>query len=280
VNCAALPSGLIESELFGHEKGAFTGAAERRIGRFELANGGTIFLDEIGEIPLDTQVKLLRVLQEREFERLGGRQTHRVDVRLIAATNRDLPKAIAEGAFRQDLYYRLNVFPIHVPPLRDRRDDVPLLVHYFTRRYAGKIGRAISRVPRETMERLVAYSWPGNVRELENVIERAVILSRGPELEVAAELLPALDPPRTAAVPNGAATDRVPSAVEPARGDPPDGDAGSLESVERDHILAALRATGWRIEGPTGAARILDVNPSTLRSRMKKLRIRRSSDAV
>ena len=277
VNCAALPVGLIESELFGHEKGAFTGANERRIGRFELANGGTIFLDEIGELPQETQVKLLRVLQEREFERLGGRQTLRVDVRVIAATNRDLPAAIAEGTFRQDLYYRLNVFPVRIPPLRERREDIPLLVHWFTRRFAGKIGRRVDRVPRQTMDRLIAYAWPGNVRELENVIERAVILSTGFELEVAPELLPpsVVVPPkaRAAAEPLGAAPATHPD--DGTSGGPQD---ASLEAIERGHIVAALRETGWRIDGPTGAARLLELNPSTLRSRMKKLGIRRSSD--
>jgi PAS domain S-box-containing protein len=192
VNCAALPTGLIESELFGHEKGAFTGAAERRIGRFELANGGTIFLDEIGEVPLEVQVKLLRVLQEQEFERVGGAKTIKTDVRVIAATNRDLLKAIEQGSFRQDLYYRLSVFPVTLPSLRERKEDVPQLVHYFVARYASKIGRKISRVPSEAIRRLVAYPRPGNVRELENVIERAVILSPGPALEVGAEVVSAV----------------------------------------------------------------------------------------
>jgi len=288
VNCAALPTGLIESELFGHEKGAFTGASERRIGRFELAHGGTIFLDEIGEIPLETQVKLLRVLQEREFERIGGRQTQRVDVRVIAATNRDLPGAIAAGTFRQDLYYRLNVFPVRIPPLRERADDIPLLVHYFARRYAGKIGRAVSRVPRETMARLLAYPWPGNIRELENVIERAVILSTGSDLEIAAELLPVV--PVAAATTIGR-VERAPVARgsgESGRGDEParEAPAGSgngspsLAEVERKHILDTLRETGWRIDGESGAARALGLNPSTLRSRIKKLGIRRSAESA
>ena len=189
VNCAALPTGLIESELFGHEKGAFTGARERRIGRFELAHGGTIFLDEVGEVPPEVQVKLLRVLQEQEFERIGSTKTIKVDVRVIAATNRDLLKAVADGSFRQDLYYRLNVFPITLPPLRARAQDIPLFVHYFVSRFAQNIGRKITHVPHETMQRLVAYSWPGNVRELENVIERAVILSPGPELQVAPDMV-------------------------------------------------------------------------------------------
>ena len=193
VNCAALPVGLIESELFGHEKGAFTGATDRRIGRFELAHGGTIFLDEIGDMPPDLQAKLLRVLQEQEFERVGGSNLIKVDVRVIAATNRDLFRSASEGTFRQDLYYRLNVFPVQLPPLRERREDIPPLVHYFVRRFSLKIGRKITRIQRETMERLVSYSWPGNVRELENVIERAVILSRGVELEVAPGVLPEME---------------------------------------------------------------------------------------
>jgi formate hydrogenlyase transcriptional activator len=257
VNCAAIASGLIESELFGHEKGAFTGATGQRIGRFELADGGTIFLDEIGEMPPALQVKLLRVLQEREFERVGGSEVIRVDVRLIAATNRDLQQAVTEGAFREDLYYRLNVFPIELPPLRDRREDIPLFVHHFLERLAGKVGRRIGRVPSAVLERLMAYPWPGNVRELENVVERALILSRGPELEVAPELLPAPAP---------VVAERAPAST-PA----------SLEDVEREHIVAVLRQVGWRIEGPTGAARLLAMAPSTLRSRMQKLAIRRGA---
>jgi PAS domain S-box-containing protein len=258
VNCAALPSGLIESELFGHEKGAFTGAIERRVGRFELADGGTIFLDEIGEVPLDVQVKLLRVLQERELERVGGSTSIAVDVRLIAATNRELGAAVAAGRFRQDLFYRLNVFPIHVPPLRARAADIPLLVHYFVSRFAAKIGRTIARVPKEAMQRFVAYPWPGNVRELENVIERAVILSSGPELAVPAELLPA-----------ARAGGGEPAPAQPAGG-------RSQEDVERGHIAAVLKQTRWRIDGPQGAARVLNMHPNTLRSRIKKLGIRRS----
>ena len=262
LNCSALPTGLVESELFGHEKGAFTGATEKRTGRFELADGGTIFLDEVGELPPEVQVKLLRVLQEREFERVGGAKTIRVDVRVIAATNRDLAHAVTAGTFRQDLYYRLNVFPVEPPPLRERVQDIPLLVHYFLERYAAKIGRAITRVPREAMQRLLAYPWPGNVRELENVIERAVILSSGPELTVAPELLPVLP---------------VAPAAAPARTDIPGGDPAALHEVDRQHILAVLKRTGWRIDGPQGAARILNLHPSTLRSRMQKLGIRRSA---
>ncbi len=265
VNCAALPSGLVESELLGHEKGAFTGATERRTGRFELAHRGTIFLDEVGELPLDVQVKLLRVLQEREFERVGGSQTVKVDVRVIAATNRDLPGAVAAGTFRQDLYYRLNVFPVTLPPLRERTDDIPPLIHYFVARYAAKIGRKVTRVPQETMQRLVAYSWPGNVRELENVIERAVILSRGPELTVAPDVLPE---PAPSPAPTGA---------EPARSARAPSAPAALRDVERQHIVTILKQTGWRIDGPQGAARLLSMNPSTLRSRMQKLGIRRSA---
>jgi formate hydrogenlyase transcriptional activator len=277
VNCAALPTGLIESELFGHERGAFTGATERRIGRFELANGGTIFLDEIGEMPLETQAKLLRVLQEHEFERLGGRQTLHADVRVIAATNRDLGRAIADGTFRSDLYYRLNVFPVHVPPLRERREDIPLLVHYFVARYAAKIGRRITRVPADAMARLTSYPWPGNVRELENVIERAVILSPGPDLQVAAEALLAAAP-----LPPAAPNPPAPPAETSAPGAPvPAGDGASfsLQETERRHILAVLKRTNWRIDGVSGAARLLEMNPSTLRSRIKKLGIRRSNES-
>ena len=271
VNCAALPAGLVESELFGHEKGAFTGATEKRIGRFELANGGTIFLDEIGEIPPEVQVKLLRVLQEREFERIGGRGTVKVDIRIIAATNRDLNQAVAEGKFRQDLFYRLNVFPIVTPPLRERREDIALLVHYFVRRYAARIGRKIDRIPAVTMARLAAYSWPGNIRELENVIERAVILSLGPDLELAAELIP----PVAAASANG--TSRPALALTGGNGNGPA--AGrSLADTEKGHIIAVLKQANWRIEGPNGAAAMLMLNPSTLRSRMKKLGVERSRD--
>ena len=259
LNCSALPTGLVESELFGHEKGAFTGATEKRTGRFELADGGTIFLDEVGELPPEVQVKLLRVLQEREFERVGGAKTIAVDVRVIAATNRDLAQAVAAGKFRQDLYYRLNVFPVELPPLRERVEDIPLLVHYFVARYAAKIGRSISGVPLEAMRRLETYPWPGNVRELENVIERAVILSRGPDLEVPAEAVPAVTPPATPAADDQGA------------------DPEALREVERQHIVTVLKRTGWRVDGPKGAARVLNMHPSTLRSRMQKLGIRRSA---
>ena len=272
VNCAALPGGLIESELFGHEKGAFTGATDKRIGRFELANGGTIFLDEIGELPPEVQIKLLRVLQEREFERIGGSATIRVDIRVIAATNRDLNQAVAEGRFRRDLFYRLNVFPILMPPLRQRRDDIGLLAHYFVSRFASRIGRRIDRIPPAVLARLAAYSWPGNIRELENVIERAVILSGGPELEVAAELIPA--------VPVAPAADafqaRPGAEVNVARASAD----RSLAQTEKERILEVLKQTNWRIEGPTGAAAILKLNPSTLRGRIKKLGVERSREGV
>jgi formate hydrogenlyase transcriptional activator len=277
VNCAALPVGLIESELFGHEKGAFTGATDRRIGRFELANGGTIFLDEIGEVSPEVQLKLLRVLQEREFERLGGRETIKVDVRVIAATNRDLQRAIAEGSLRQDLYYRLSVFPLRVPPLRERAEDIPLLVHYFVGRHATRIGRKISRVPKAAMERFVAYPWPGNVRELENVIERAVILSPGPDLEVAAESLPA-------PLERADDSDQAPQTDEPrqvqASVRPLNDSPLTLEEIDRTHIVEVLKRTGWKIDGADGAARLLKLHPSTLRSRIKKLGIRRSPSSI
>ena len=261
LNCAALPTGLVESELFGHEKGAFTGALERRVGRFALADGGTIFLDEIGEISHETQLRLLRVLQELEFEPVGSSKTVKVDVRVIAATNRDLEKAVADGAFRADLFYRLNVFPIHVPPLRERRGDIPMLTRYFVEKYAMKIGRRIDSIRPETLERLNAYPWPGNVRELENVVERAVILSPGAELEVDAQLLRAPAPASPAA--------------ELARA-PDDEAASTLDGLQRRHIVKALEQCNWRIEGPRGAALVLGLHPNTLRSRMKKLGLRRS----
>jgi transcriptional regulator with GAF, ATPase, and Fis domain len=271
VNCAALPSGLVESELFGHEPGAFTGATARRIGRFELADGGTIFLDEVGEMPPEAQTKLLRVLQEHELERVGGSKTIRVDTRVIAATNRDLMQAVVAGRFREDLYYRLNVFPVRLPPLRERAQDIPLLAHYFAGRYAAKIGRTIDRIPEEAMQRLMAYPWPGNVRELENVIERAVILSPGPELSIAPEVL---STPAAADAPA-----RAESRATEASAGRRDGGPAALREVERQHIVATLERTGWRIEGPEGAARLLHMNPSTLRSRMQKLGIRRAGEA-
>ena len=273
VNCAALPTGLIESELFGHERGAFSGAIQRRIGRFELANHGTIFLDEIGDVPLDIQVKLLRVLQEREFERIGGNQTIKIDVRVVAATNRDLHKAIAGGVFRSDLYYRLNVFPISVPPLRERREDIPLLVRHMIQKHAPRIGRHIEAIDEDTLQRLLAYDWPGNIRELENVVERAVILASSPVLTIAPEMLGASGVPGVAR-PAGAASAPAVDA------DDEDGAAGDLNSVQRDHILATLRSSNWVVEGERGAARRLGMKPATLRHRMKKLGISRGIDSI
>ena len=252
VNCSALPTGLVESELFGHEKGAFTGAIAKRIGRFELADGGTIFLDEIGEIPADVQVKLLNVLQSHEFERVGG-HLMRVDVRVIAATNRDLLKAVAEKAFREDLYYRLHVFPIHLPPLRDRTLDIPLLVHFLVNNFMVRMGKRIESVGERTMKQLVEYHWPGNIRELENVLERAVILETDNILEIEPGIL--------------SATREVPETKE----------RPSLEALERDHISTILHETNWIIEGPRGAAKILGLHPNTLRNRLKKLGIERAS---
>jgi formate hydrogenlyase transcriptional activator len=260
VNCAALPAGLIESELFGHEKGAFTGAIARRTGRFELADGGTIFLDEIGELPLEMQAKLLRVLQEGEIDRIGGKAPVPVDVRLIAATNRDLAQAVKDKTFREDLYYRLNVFPIRLPPLRERQADIPLLAHYFATRFASQLGKPIEGIEPQTVEQLVAYAWPGNIRELQNILERAAILCMGRLLEVPPEMLPA-DAGKAAVVATSGA-------------------AGDLESVERGHILGVLEQTGWVIEGPKGAAQVLGLHPNTLRSRLKKLGISRPAHEI
>lgn len=250
VNCAALPESLIESELFGHEKGAFTGALTRKIGRFELADGGTIFLDEIGELPPELQTKLLRVLQGGEFERVGGSATLQVNTRIIAATNRDLGDAIEGGRFRADLFYRLNVFPIHVPPLRERTEDIPLLVKYFATKYGARTAKRIETIPRATLAALVEYPWPGNVRELENVVERAVILSQGTELELGDWF------------------------SRRKRNGP--GPLATLDDVQRGHILKVLEQTGWRVSGAGGAARILGLKPTTLEARMKKLGIRRA----
>jgi PAS domain S-box-containing protein len=279
LNCAALPANLIESELFGHEKGAFSGAINRRVGRFELANGGTIFLDEIGEVPVDLQAKLLRVLQEREFERIGGTTSIKVDVRVIAATNRDLLQSIREGKFREDLFYRLNVFPIAMPPLRDRQGDVPLLVQSLVARFAGRVGVRIESIGKETMERLNRYPWPGNIRELENVLERAVILSNGPVLEIDPEVFASADreempiPSSPEIAESDMATAPAPvGAHHPSHAPPP---LESLETLERNHIVAALERTHGVVDGPKGAARILALHPNTLRSRMKKLGIAR-----
>ncbi|WP_342350007.1 sigma 54-interacting transcriptional regulator [uncultured Nitrospira sp.] len=250
INCAAIPTGLLESELFGHEKGAFTGAISQKVGRFELAHRGTIFLDEIGEVPLELQSKMLRVLQEQEFERLGGTRTIRVDVRLVAATNRDLMQMVEAAEFRSDLYYRLNVFPITVPPLRERQEDIPILVRYFAQRYATRMKKPIETIPSKTMERLAGYPWPGNIRELENLIERAVILSQGSELAV-----PLLD--LKADLQRGTQS------------------MATLEGAERDHILRALQDTKWVIGGAAGTAARLGMKRTTLISKMKKLGISR-----
>jgi formate hydrogenlyase transcriptional activator len=254
VNCAAIPTGLLESEMFGHEKGAFTGAVEQRKGRFELAHRGTIFLDEVEEIPLELQPKLLRVLQEHEFERLGSGKTIHADVRVVAATNADLAQMVAEKKFRSDLYYRLNVFPVFLPALRERTEDIPLLINFFAQKFAQQMKKPIKTIPSETMTSLTAYGWPGNIRELQNLVERAVILSRGSVLEVPlAEL------------------------KRPGNGDPVNQALGPtmLEEVEREHILKVLRETGWVIGGPAGAATRLGLNRTTLNNRMRKLGITR-----
>jgi formate hydrogenlyase transcriptional activator len=256
LNCAAIPTGLLESEMFGHEKGAFTGAVGQRIGRFEVADRGTVFLDEIGEIPLELQPKLLRVLQEREFERLGSSRTLRTDARLIAATNRDLGAMVGEQKFRADLFYRLNVFPVHVPPLRERPDDIPLLVRHFVQQFARRMSKVVDTIPTETMSVLVRYHWPGNIRELQNLLERAVILSPGPVLKVPLHDL------------------QVHATPAPAR------KMETLEDVERRHILEALDAADWVISGPKGAAVTLGLKRSTLQARMEKLGIRRARAAA
>jgi formate hydrogenlyase transcriptional activator len=265
INCAAIPSGLLEAELFGHERGAFTGALSQKIGRFELADRGSLFLDEVGDIPLELQPKLLRVLQEQEFERLGSNRTQRVDVRVVAATNRDLPKLVAERAFRSDLYYRLNVFPIHIPALRERKEDVPLLVRYFVQKFSRALNKTVEYVPADVMDALTNYSWPGNIRELENLIERAVLLSPGKELRVPlAELKSGsamADPGAPFSAFNSSSITSVP--------------VSTLEVAERQHILRALRQTEWRIAGPKGAANILGMKRTTLQARMRKLGIRR-----
>ncbi len=269
VNCAAIPSGLLESELFGHERGAFTGAITQKIGRFELADRGTLFLDEVADLPLELQPKLLRVLQEQEFERLGSNQTQRVDVRVVAATNADLAKLVAERAFRSDLFYRLNVFPIQIPSLRERREDVPLLVRYFVQKFSRRLNKTVSYIPADAMDALANYSWPGNIRELENFIERAVLLSPGKELRVpVSELKPAA----LAA----AAGEDAPSSFSssPSAVSTPSS-ISTLEEAERQHILRALRQTEWRIAGPKGAAALLAMKRTTLQARMRKLGIRR-----
>jgi formate hydrogenlyase transcriptional activator len=258
VNCAAIPAGLIESELFGHERGAFTGAIERRTGRFEKAHGGTLFLDEVGDIPLELQPKLLRVLQEQEFERVGSSQTTRVDVRIVAATSRDLPQMVAAREFRPDLYYRLNVFPLRVPTLRERSEDIPPLVRHFVEFYCSKASKRVTEIPVETMDVLLRYQWPGNVRELQNVVERAVVLSPGKVLR------PCLDEMQQSSQksdPDGA-----------NKGD----DLTTLKDVEREHIIRALAATNWVVGGPEGAAARLGLQRTTLIAKMQKLSITRA----
>jgi len=250
LNCAAIPTGLLESELFGHERGAFTGAIAQRIGRFELADGGTLFLDEVGDIPLELQPKLLRVLQEQEFERLGSTRTRRVDVRVVAATNRDLEDMVAAGTFRSDLYYRLNVFPLTLPPLRERAEDIPPLVRYFVQKFARRMNKAIETIPADAMVALSGYAWPGNVRELENAVERFVILTTGSALH-------------------------VPPSEFRDRPVPPPVGATTLEAAEREAILRALHETNWVIGGPRGAAKRLGLKRTTLQSRIQKLGIDR-----
>jgi transcriptional regulator with GAF, ATPase, and Fis domain len=252
INCATLPANLIESELFGHERGAFTGAMERKIGRFELADGGTIFLDEIGELPIELQAKLLRILQEGEFERLGNPKTIKVNVRIIAATNRNLEEAITKKEFRQDLFYRLNVFPIISPPLRKRKEDIPLLVKHFVKKYEAKMGKEIKIIPDKVIDALMLYDWPGNIRELENLIERALILTSSTTLEYG-------------------------SWIPAARSISGNGKAGlqKMDEVEKEHIINVLEKTNWKVSGEKGAAKILGLNATTLEARMKKLGVER-----
>lgn len=259
INCANLPANLIESELFGHERGAFTGAMDRKIGRFELADGGTIFLDEIGELPVELQAKLLRVLQEGEFERLGNPKTLKVNVRVIAATNRNLEEAIAKKEFREDLFYRLNVFQILSPPLRNRKEDIPLLVKHFVKKYEGKMGKEIKNIPDKVITELMQYDWPGNIRELENIIERALIFSRGKTLEYG---------------------DWIPSFRNSGSKENGNTQLLKMEDVEKEHILSILNKTNWKVSGEKGAAKILGLNATTLESRMKKLEIKRNPSSI
>jgi chemotaxis protein methyltransferase CheR len=257
VNCAALPAPLIETELFGHEKGAFTGADSRHIGRFEIAHEGTIFLDEVGELPLDLQAKLLRVLEEGEFERVGGSRTLKIDVRLITATNRNLEQAVHNGTFRSDLFYRLNIFPITLPPLRERKEDISTMVRHFVKQLSQKFGKEIEGVPQDAMAKLRNYSWPGNIRELRNVIERAVIITQGPMLSLIDKL------------------ESRPANLDSEQ--PPDGNELNQTFEQHEHtlILRTLTKVHWKLEGPGGAAELLNIHPSTLRSRMRKLGIER-----
>jgi formate hydrogenlyase transcriptional activator len=266
VNCSTLPGELIESELFGHEKGAFTGATGRQVGRFELADGGTIFLDEVGDLPLKLQAKLLRVLQEGEFERLGSGKTIKVDVRVIAATNRDLLQAVQRGRFRMDLYYRLNVYPIRLPPLRERGEDIGLLAGVFLREASRRLGRLFEPISEEVLAALQLYEWPGNIRELQNVIERAAVVSVGRWLQL----------PEGWGVNLGAVSTTTETAEVRRRPIESPPREVTLEELERRHIMQVLQQTRWRVEGPKGAAAILGLNPSTLRSRMHRLGIRKA----
>jgi len=279
LNCAAISAGLVESELFGHVKGAFTGALDRHVGRFELADRGTLFLDEVSELPLETQVKLLRVLQEREFEPVGSNKSTRVDVRIIAATNRRLEEAVRGGRFRSDLFYRLNVFPIELPPLRDRSSDIPQLVMFFLGRFASKFGKRIDSVQKETMDLLLEYDWPGNIRELQNLIERVVVLSKGPVLCLEPGLLPKTTAvrPLLDSIPSSAASETQ-KTLHPTDGSPSSGaPVSTLEEIARKHVQDVLKRCGGVIEGPKGAAKRLGLRPSTLRSRIAKLGIDRKS---
>ncbi|MEM6317018.1 MAG: sigma 54-interacting transcriptional regulator, partial [Bacteroidota bacterium] len=256
VNCAALPANLIESELFGHEKGAFTGALTKKIGKFELADSGTLFLDEIGEMPIELQSKLLRAIQEGEIERVGGHQSISVDVRIIAATNRHLPKEIEAGTFREDLYYRLNVFPIHSIPLRKRKEDIPLLLQFFCEKLGAKLGRKITDVPQKVIDKLMDYDFPGNVRELENLIERAIITSSRGRLSLG----------------NWFCTPKK-KKVKPL-------ELPTLEEIQRQHIIEVLKHTEWRVSGENGAAKILGLRPTTLYSKIERLGIKRSKEVI
>ncbi len=255
VNCAALPANLIESELFGHEKGAFTGAIDKKIGKFELANEGTLFLDEIGEMPIELQPKILRALQEGEIERVGGSSVQKVDVRIIAATNRDLPKEVKEGNFREDLFYRLNVFPIHSIPLRERKEDIPLLVSFFCEKLGNRLGRKITNIPQKVISSLMSYDFPGNVRELENLIERGIIMSKGDKLNIGSWFNPKKK------------VEKMEKIL-------------TLEEVQRNHIIETLKHTNWKVSGKSGAAELLAMRPTTLYSKMERLEIRRSNDVV
>jgi len=286
VNCGAISAGLVESELFGHVRGAFTGAIANREGRFKLADGGTIFLDEVGDLPIDTQIKLLRVLQEQEFEPVGSSKTIKVNVRVVAATNRDLEALVREGKFRADLFYRLNVVPLRMPTLRERATDIHLLTMFFVQKCAKKMGRQINSVSDEAMRQLTNYSWPGNIRELQNIIERAVILSPGKTLILPEELrlhasLPGNHRREDSQTPKPVSGSRQP-AIDHGFIAPmvTDKNGGSLEKIERRHIESVLNQTNWIIEGERGAAKILDLNPSTLRSRMQKLGVKRPEKAA